>query len=186
MERRAAWPKTIGESGMLLVTVVIIGILVWVDPARPQGHSIHESQQPVEASKKIEGQLVEIRGSYYVVKNEEGKEIYLLISQDTNLGDAVTIGDHIAVWTSPIEHAIAIRASVLEGERAAVDTATRSIKGELVTIEGKYYVMRDSEGKQIRLLVTEDTELAGAFVPGDQIEVFTAPVEHAVAIRAAK
>ena len=49
-----------------------------------------------------------------------------------------------------------------------------------------YYIMRGSDGKELRFLVNQDTELAGEFKPGDQIEVYTSPVEHAVAIKAAK
>lgn len=40
--------------------------------------------------------------------------------------------------------------------------------------------------KEIRLLVNQNTELAGKFRPGDQIEIFTSPVEHALAIKSAK
>lgn len=57
---------------------------------------------------------------------------------------------------------------------------------KLIGIEGKYYVMVGANGKEIRLLVNQNTELAGEFRPGDQIEVFTSPVEHAVAIKSAK
>ncbi|TKS63927.1 MAG: hypothetical protein EWM73_00997 [Nitrospira sp.] len=86
-------------------------------------------------------------------------------------------------------HPFAIRADSLEldSERSErVEAATRSLKGKLIGIEGKYYVMVGADGKEIRLLVNQNTELAGEFRPGDQIEAFTSPVEHAVAIKSAK
>ena len=135
---------------------------------------------------KIEGRLVKIEGRYYVIKDARGKEIFLLISPDTELSGTFNVGDWIDVWTSPIEHAIAIRASILDQEARAIETATHTLRGKLIAIEGNYYVMIGTDGKEIRLLVNQDTELTGEFRPGDQIEVFTSPVEHAVAIRAAK
>jgi len=138
------------------------------------------------SSMKVEGRLIKVQGRYYVIEDSQGKEIYLLVSQDTEVSGTFKAGDRIEVWTSPIEHAIAIRASLPERESPAIESATRTITGKLIAIEGKYYVMLNREGKEIRLLVNQDTELAGEFSPGDTIEVFTSPIEHAVAIRSAK
>lgn len=149
-----------------------------------QGLSAQPSQDA--SSMKVEGRLMKIQGRYYVIEDSQGKEVYLLVSQDTELTGTFKVGDRIEVWTSPFEHAIAIRASLPEQESSAIDTATRTITGKLLAIEGKYYVLLDREGKEIRLLVNQDTELAGEFSPGDKIEVFTSPIEHAVAVRSAK
>jgi hypothetical protein len=88
------------------------------------------------------------------------------------------------VWASPVEHALAIRAVPSEPER--LEAASQVIRGTLLKIEGQYYVLLDSKAKELRLLVSKDTELTGQFRPGDHIEVFTSPVEHALAIKAAK
>jgi hypothetical protein len=112
--------------------------------------------------------------------------MYLLVSPETELAGSFKPGDRIEVWTSPIEHAIAIRATTLALDSDRIETATHRLKGKLIGIEGKYYVMVTPDGKEIHLLVNHDTELAGEFKPGDLIEVFTSPVEHAVAIRSAQ
>lgn len=139
---------------------------------------------------KVEGELIKIDGRYYVIKNAQGKEMYLLVGPDTELAGPFKPGDRIEVWTSPIEHAIAIRSTSLaqESDRIEdrIEMATHSFKGKLIGIEGKYYVVVGTNGKEIRLLVNQNTELAGEFRPGDQIEVFTSPVEHAVAIKSVK
>lgn len=165
----------------VLTAILMAGLaaLLW-----QQGLSAQPS--PGASSMKVEGRLMKVQGRYYVIEDSQGKEIYLLVSQDTELSGAFKVGDHIEVLTSPIEHAIAIRAALPEQESPAVDTATRTITGKLIATEGKYYVMLDRAGKEIRLLVNQDTELAGEFSPGDTIEVFTSPIEHAVAIRSAK
>lgn len=135
---------------------------------------------------KVKGELVKVEGRYYVIRDAHGKEMYLLITPDTEIAGSYKPGDRIEVWTSPIEHAIAIRAGSLERDPEQIEAATHSLKGKLISIEGKYYVMVRADGKEIRLLVNHDTELAGEFRPGDQIEAFTSPVEHAVAIKSAK
>ncbi|WP_455379383.1 hypothetical protein [Petrachloros mirabilis] len=150
-----------------------------------QSLSAQPSPSSNVASMRVEGRLIKIQGRYYVIEDSQGKEIYLMVSQDTELSGTFKVGDRIAIWTSPIEHAIAIRATALDQEPETISAATRTISGQLIAIEGKYYVMLDREGKEIRLLVNQDTELAGEFAPGDQIEVFTSPVEHAVFIKAA-
>ncbi|GKS56954.1 hypothetical protein YTPLAS18_04810 [Nitrospira sp.] len=138
------------------------------------------------SSMKVEGQLVKVQGRYYVIKDREGKEVYLEVSSDTELAGSFKPGDDVEVWTAPVEHAIAIRA-VTPGENGdSLMSATRLLKGTLMTTDGRYYVLLDADGKEVRVLVNEDTELAGAFKPGDRVEIFTSPIEHAVAIRAAK
>lgn len=179
MRKPLPWVSSM-KSRILLLAGVLIAIASQGIPAWPQAPS---PPPPVMASMKVEGRLVKIEGRYYVIKDAQGKESYLLISQDTELAGTFKIGDQIVVWTSPIEHAIAIRASIPEQEAPAIATATHTLRGKLTAIEGKYYVMIGADGKEIRLLVNQDTELAGEFRPGDQVEVFTSPVEHAVAIK---
>jgi hypothetical protein len=167
------------------IVILAIGLgcavaLLWL-----QSLSAQPSPSSNVASMKVEGRLIKIQGRYYVIEDSQGKEIYLMVSQDTELSGTFNVGDRVAIWTSPIEYAIAIRATALDQESHTISAATRTISGQLIAIEGKYYVMLDREGKEIRLLVNQDTELAGEFAAGDQIEVFTSPIEHAVAIKAA-
>jgi len=58
---------------------------------------LSQARPPVIASMKVEGRLVKIEGRYYVIKDLHGKEVYLLISQDTELAGAFKIGDRVEV-----------------------------------------------------------------------------------------
>lgn len=138
------------------------------------------------SSMKVEGDLVRIEGRYYVVKTAEGKELYLLVNEHTELAGSFKPGDHILIWTSPVEHAIAIRAKVSESVAQPIEIASRHLKGRLIAIRGMYYVILGNDGKERQLLVSDSTELAGEFKPGDMIEVFTAPLEYAVTIKTAQ
>jgi hypothetical protein len=192
LEHESTTPMRSGITSKTLVLLLALTVVRMGGPApaTPQDRSTHQTPSSAVSSLKVEGELIKIEGRYYVIKNAQGKEMYLLVGPDTELAGPFKPGDRIEVWTSPIEHAIAIRSTslVLESERIEerIEMATHSLKGKLIGIEGKYYVVVGADGKEIRLLVNQDTELAGEFRPGDQIEVFTSPVEHAVAIKSAK
>lgn len=134
--------------------------------------------------KTVRGELVRIEGRYYVLKDDQGKEMHLLVGPDTVTQGSFKTGDRIEVAASPIEHAMFIKP--LSQRHVAVDleAATRTIRGRLIKIEGKYYVLKDASGHEFRLLVTASTEMVGAFKPGDDLEVAVSPVEHAMSIRA--
>jgi len=46
-----------------------------------------------------------------------------------------------------------------------------TVVGQLVKIEGEFYVIRTAEGDKFRLRVTEHTKIDGTFKPGDRIEI---------------
>lgn len=169
---------------LFLLSISIIAALGRV--AWSQTSSEQHLQWPLAASMKIEGELLKIEGPYYVIKDDQGKEIYLLVTQDTELSGSYKSGDRIEAWTSPIEHAIAIRADNRNKDDLAIGSATYTHKGKLINIEGQYYVLVGVDGKERRHLVDQDTELAGEFKPGDQIEIFSSPLGHAVGIGAIK
>lgn len=134
--------------------------------------------------KTVKGELIRIEGRYYVLKDDQGKELYLLVGPDTVAQGSFKTGDRIVVSASPIEHAMFIKPLSQRHVEIDLDAATRTIRGRLIKIEGKYYVLKDAAGHEFRLLVTASTEMVGAFNPGDDLEVAVSPVEHAMSIRA--
>jgi hypothetical protein len=43
------------------------------------------------------------------------------------------------------------------------DLSSKKIEGELVKIEGRYYIVKDANGKEVRLVISQDTELARVY-----------------------
>lgn len=128
-----------------------------------------------------------IEGQYFIVKDISGIEVRLHVSQDTVQAGKFKPGDFIEIHTSPIEHAMFIKAGKPEPPPPqAPASPVKTIRGTLVAIEGPFYVMKDEHGKEIRLFVSLDTEMAGAFKLGDTIEVQTSPIEHAISIEPAR
>jgi hypothetical protein len=71
---------------------------------------------------------------------------------------------------------------------AAGDMATpgtQTIKGDLLKIDGDYYVVKDMAGKEVRLHVDKTSQLDGAFKAGDKIEAQATDKGHASSIKQA-
>jgi hypothetical protein len=54
------------------------------------------------------------------------------------------------------------------GEMAAPGSQT--VKGELLKIEGEFYVVKDTADKEVRLHVDKTSKLEGSFKAGDKVE----------------
>ncbi len=71
--------------------------------------------------------------------------------------------------------------SYAAGDMAAESTQT--VKGDLLKIDGEFYVVKDMAGKEIRLHVDKTTTLDGAIKAGDKIEAQATEKNHAVSVR---
>ena len=70
--------------------------------------------------------------------------------------------------------------------------APKTVKGDLLKIDGEFYVVKEMAGKEIRLHADKTTVLDGAIKVGDKVEVQTTEssrpyksgfVDHAVSIK---
>jgi uncharacterized protein YdeI (BOF family) len=68
----------------------------------------------------------------------------------------------------------------------AKEGAARTIKGELLKIEGENYVVKDATGKEVKLHVSPETKKDGELKVGDKIEAQADASGHAVSIKASK
>lgn len=69
---------------------------------------------------------------------------------------------------------------------AAGDTvapATQMVTGDLLKVEGEFYVVKDMAGKEIRLHVDKTTKLDGAIKVGDKVAAQATEKNHAVSIK---
>jgi hypothetical protein len=87
--------------------------------------------------------------------------------------------------------AMALCAGTITMAYAADDMATpasqTAVKGDLLKIDGEFYVVKDTSGKDVRLHVDKTTKLDGAaFKAGDKVEVQTSDKNHAVSIKHAE
>ena len=71
-------------------------------------------------------------------------------------------------------------------EDMAAPGSTQTVKGDLLKIDGEFYVVKDTSGKEIRLHVDKTSQLDGAFKAGDKIEAQATDKGHASSIKQAK
>jgi hypothetical protein len=64
--------------------------------------------------------------------------------------------------------------------------SSQTVKGDLLKIDGEYYVVKDMAGKEIRLHVDKTSQLDGTFKAGDKIEAQATDKGHASSIKQAK
>jgi hypothetical protein len=58
-----------------------------------------------------------------------------------------------------------------------------SVNGELLRIEGEYFIIRDASGQEMRLHVTNETKMENAVQVGDRIEAQVSGRNHAETVR---
>ena len=62
----------------------------------------------------------------------------------------------------------------------------QTVTGDVLNMDGEFYIVKDMTGKEIRLHVDKTTELEGSFKAGDQIEARATEKDHALSIKHAQ
>jgi hypothetical protein len=71
--------------------------------------------------------------------------------------------------------------SFAAGDMAAPSTQT--VNGDLLKIDGEFYVVKDMAGKEVRLHVDKTSQLDGTFKAGGKIEAQATDKNHAGSIK---
>lgn len=75
---------------------------------------------------------------------------------------------------------------VVQGALAQLEMSSQTIKGDLLSIQGDIYVVKDMFGRFVFLHVDKNTKRERLLVPGEKIEADVIPGERVVAVRVAK
>jgi hypothetical protein len=60
---------------------------------------------------------------------------------------------------------------------------SRIVTGDLLKIDGEFYVVKEASGKEVRLHVDKTSKLEGTFKAGDKIEAQASEKGHALSIK---
>ena len=71
--------------------------------------------------------------------------------------------------------------SYAAGDMAAPSTQT--VIGDLLKVDGEFYVVKDMAGKEVRLHADKTTTLDGVIKAGDKVEAQATEKNHAMSIR---
>ena len=86
----------------------------------------------------------------------------------------------------PFILAVIIGVGMASYSYAADDKAapsTQTVNGDLLKIDGEFYVVKDIAGKEIRLHVDKTTAVDGAIKVGDKVEAQATEKNHAASIK---
>lgn len=72
------------------------------------------------------------------------------------------------------------------GSDAQGNSMGSAMTGEILTVEGELYTVKDSTGKEVQLHVDESTQKTGKLKEGDKIEAEVTPEGHALMLKKAK
>ena len=75
---------------------------------------------------------------------------------------------------------------VVHSAMAQVEMSSQTIKGDLLSIKGDVYVIKDIFGRLVYLHVDKNTKRERMLVPGERIEADVSIGERVVALRPAK
>lgn len=88
----------------------------------------------------------------------------------------MTCGVVLCVGLSQAAHA-------LDGEGAKRLAEAKVIKGDLVRVDYGDYILKDQDGKEVRVHMTKKTQIMGQLRTGDRIEAKVDEKDNALAMR---
>ncbi len=137
---------------------------------------------PQPAFPFVKGELVQIEGEYYVLRDAEGKNVRVHVDKRTQMDEKLRIGDTVEVQRTLPGHAIFMRRASEpmasggssassgigsgSGDRLVKDSqvtlggAKQVVRGEVLQIDGDNYLVRDGHGNEVRLAVNQNTRIS--------------------------
>jgi uncharacterized protein YdeI (BOF family) len=166
--------------GLILCTALagatlIVGLATAADKAA-------EKTPITPGLQTVQGDVLKIEGDSYVVKDMTGKEIRLHVDKTTKLEGSFKAGDKIEAQVTD-GHALSITKPLVADAQIP---GPQTVKGDVLKMDGEFYIVKDMAGKEIRLHVDKTTELEGSFKAGDQIEARATDKDHALSIKHAQ
>ena len=137
---------------------------------------------PQPAFPWVKGELMQIDGDFYVLKDAEGKEVRVHVDKGTKIQDTFNVGDILEVKRTLPGHALEVRKSttplstppssassgagsgsserIVKDEQVTLGGAKQAVRGEVLRMEGdNNYVIKDGHGNEVRLAVNQNTRM---------------------------
>lgn len=88
----------------------------------------------------------------------------------------------IALFVFTLMSTIGI-ATLSHGAGDMTAAGTKTVKGDLLKIEGEFYTVHDTAGHEVRLHVDKTSKLEGTFKTGDKVEAQVTDNSHALSMK---
>lgn len=93
------------------------------------------------------------------------------------VASALTCAVLLCLGQSQVAHA-------LDGDGAKRLSEATVVKGDLVRVDYADYIVKDGEGKEVRVHMSQKTQYMGQVKPGDRVEVKVDEKNNALSMRA--
>jgi hypothetical protein len=136
---------------------------------------------PQPAFPFVKGQLMQIEGEFYILKDAEGKDVRVHVDKGTKMDGTFHVGDILEVQRTLEGHALAIKQAkgpltmppasasagtgpgsterIVKDEQISLGGAKQAVRGEVLRLEGENYVIKDGHGNEVRLAVNPNTRM---------------------------
>jgi len=157
------------------------------DPAYKENQPIGGQKEagpadfPQPAFPWVKGQLMQIDGEFYVLKDAEGKDVRVHVDKGTKMDGKFNVGDILEAKRTLQGHALEIKKAsgplatspssassgagpgsserIIKDEQVSLGGAKQAVRGEVLKIEGNNYVIKDGHGNEVRLMVNPNTRM---------------------------
>lgn len=117
----------------------------------------------------VEGIVQQQDGNDYVIKEHSGRDVRFQVDDTTRLDRDIRIGDRVVVGTSTTSSDASMYSLYKLGN-------PNVLQGEVMRINGDGYVIRESNGRDMRLRVDNTTRFDRNITVGDKVVAMTNPM----------
>lgn len=136
---------------------------------------------PQPAFPFVKGELVQVEGAYYTVRDAEGKEIRVHVDKGTQMDGMFQVGDSVIVrrnlqgqalsmqkGTGPLASSQSSASSgkgagsqeqIIKDSQVTLSGARQAVRGEVLKLESNQYLIKDGHGNEIRLPFNQNTRM---------------------------
>jgi hypothetical protein len=136
---------------------------------------------PQPAFPFVKGQLVQIEGAFYTVRDAEGKEVRVNVDKSTQIDGKFQVGDLVVVRRNLQGQALSMQKAsgplarsdssassgkglgsqeqIIKDSQVTLSGARQAVRGEVLKLEGNQYLIKDGHGNEIRLPFNQNTRM---------------------------
>jgi hypothetical protein len=177
----------IGPSGWMMVALFLaftsVGSVYAADQSKARDDRGEIPQTGDQLTSKsdadvLRGKLVKVDAGTYTLETSPGRQVNIRTGGTTKFEENYhgMEGDWIEALVSPDMHVESIK----KAEPAYIG------EGDLLRVDGDFFVVKDESGKEIRLQTGKDSKLTGSHKVGDRIRAEYTPDGKVLSVKPAK
>jgi hypothetical protein len=129
------------------------------------------------AAETLRGKLIKAEDRIYTVETGPNTQTQVRVDKDTKFEDNYQgmAGDWIEGIVTPEMHMKSVKKS----------TPAYTVEGGVLKVDGDFFVVKDTAGKEIRLQMDNKTNMTGTHKVGDWVKAVYTPDGHVLAVKPA-